>query len=261
MELVTKVDEIVDNLVLFDNYKETIKESQHYKFFVDRLKLGRIFVHGINNGEHLFCPSRVVGYVKCTAEKHIKSRNKDGSITTRTIDRLLGEHKKDEFADKKYLELCKRFKIQPSKIGRTYWSINPGETLTKEILRGGELRWFPDETEEHIEGATKQVYVNAYERNPKAREACIKRYGATCTVCGFNFKAKYGGSIGEGFIHIHHLKPIAKQSGEYVVDPTKDLRPVCPNCHAMLHVKDPPLTIEELVEIVNQSAKLTRKPG
>jgi len=30
------------------------------------------------------------------------------------------------------------------------------------------------------------------------------------------------------------------------VDPATDLRPVCPNCHEMLHKKDPPYTIEEL---------------
>jgi 5-methylcytosine-specific restriction protein A len=32
----------------------------------------------------------------------------------------------------------------------------------------------------------------------------------------------------------------------YIVDPVKDLEPVCPNCHAMLHRKDPPYSIEEL---------------
>jgi len=38
---------------------------------------------------------------------------------------------------------------------------------------------------------------------------------------------------------------------EYEVDPINDLRPVCPNCHAMLHRKKPPLTIEELETIIN----------
>jgi predicted HNH restriction endonuclease len=38
--------------------------------------------------------------------------------------------------------------------------------------------------------------------------------------------------------------PIAKIGKAYEVDPVKDLRPVCPNCHAILHRKDPPLTIE-----------------
>lgn len=38
------------------------------------------------------------------------------------------------------------------------------------------------------------------------------------------------GDIGKDFIHVHHLLI----GEEYVVDHIKDLRPVCPNCHAML---------------------------
>jgi 5-methylcytosine-specific restriction protein A len=39
---------------------------------------------------------------------------------------------------------------------------------------------------------------------------------------------------------------------KYKVDPIKDLRPVCPNCHAMLHQKTPPFSIEEMYNIVNK---------
>ncbi|NML28529.1 HNH endonuclease [Zoogloea dura] len=248
MELVTTIDEITDNLVRFDRYR-TSTSSQHRSFFADRLRLGKIFVHGIIDGRHVFCPSRFVGYVNCTAQKHVAFPRKNGSITTPRINRLLGEHSADGAAEAKYLELCRQLNIQPSEKGRTYWTIGVSATVPKEILGGGESG-FPDETEEHLEGATKQVVVNAYERNPKARAACIKHYGATCSVCQFDFRARYG-PIGKGFIHVHHLKPIAKQSGEHAVDPIADLRPVCPNCHAMLHISDPPLTIEELIEIVN----------
>jgi 5-methylcytosine-specific restriction protein A len=31
------------------------------------------------------------------------------------------------------------------------------------------------------------------------------------------------------------------------------LRPVCPNCHAMLHTSDPPLEIEDLRQRLQQS--------
>ncbi|TLS18142.1 MAG: HNH endonuclease [Betaproteobacteria bacterium] len=208
-----------------------------------------MFVHGVVGGKHLFCPSRFVGYVECTAEKHIAFPDKDGSVTTPQISRLLGEHAADKSAESNYLQLCSLLNIQPSKKGRTYWSIGSLASPSTEVLRSGEPG-FPDETDEYIEGSTKRVYVNAYERNPKARAACIKLYGATCVICGFNFQAKYG-PVGEGFIHIHHLKLISKQSGEHTVNPATDLRPVCPNCHAMLHVSDPPLTIEELAEIVS----------
>ena len=97
----------------------------------------------------------------------------------------------------------------------------------------------------YSEGATSRVTVNRYERDPRARAACIERYGASCSVCGFDFGSAYG-AHGEGFIEVHHLVPLARIGRAYTVDPTKDLRPVCPNCHAMLHRGDRVLAIEEL---------------
>lgn len=57
-------------------------------------------------------------------------------------------------------------------------------------------------------------------------------------------------SIGEGFINVHHLKSLSEISQEYALDPIKDLRPVCPNCHAMLHRNKPAYTIEQLKDII-----------
>lgn len=87
--------------------------------------------------------------------------------------------------------------------------------------------------------------VNSYERNPIARQKCIEHWKPICSVCQFDFEEKYG-ELGKGFIHVHHLVPISNIGDTYQVDPINDLRPVCPNCHAMLHKKNPPLTIEEL---------------
>lgn len=80
-----------------------------------------------------------------------------------------------------------------------------------------------------------------------ARDKCINHYGVTCSVCDFNFEKKYG-DIGEGFIHVHHLTELSSIRSEYQIDPIEDLRPVCPNCHAMLHKRNPAYTIEELRE-------------
>jgi 5-methylcytosine-specific restriction protein A len=99
--------------------------------------------------------------------------------------------------------------------------------------------------ESFVEGSTYSITVNRYERDPAARKACIAHYGAECSVCGFDFEAFYG-VIGEDFIHVHHLVELATIGGEYAVDPVNDLRPVCPNCHAMLHVERPAMGIEQL---------------
>ena len=85
-----------------------------------------------------------------------------------------------------------------------------------------------------FEGAYHQIAVNAYERNAHARKACIEHYGYACSVCGFDFQHTYG-ELGKYFIHVHHLIPISEIGAEYSVNPIEDLRPVCPNCHAMLH--------------------------
>jgi 5-methylcytosine-specific restriction protein A len=38
---------------------------------------------------------------------------------------------------------------------------------------------------------------------------------------------------------------------EYELDLIKDLRPVCPNCHAMLHRNKDVISIKELIAIVD----------
>jgi 5-methylcytosine-specific restriction enzyme A len=96
-----------------------------------------------------------------------------------------------------------------------------------------------------FEGAVLEVQINSYERNPVARALCIQHYGCACLVCGMNFEKIYG-EIGTDFIHVHHLVELSSIGEEYKVDPVNDLRPVCPNCHAMLHRRRPAFTIEEL---------------
>lgn len=99
------------------------------------------------------------------------------------------------------------------------------------------------------EGAKKTITINAYERNSEARAICILHHGLKCHICNFNFTETYG-ELGAGFIHVHHIQPLAKIAKDHQLNPIKDLRPVCPNCHAMLHRKDPCYSIEELKAII-----------
>lgn len=123
------------------------------------------------------------------------------------------------------------------------WVRPPGQALPDEITIHGRL----------IEGSVCRVVVNAYERNAIARKKCIEHYGPTCVVCGFNFGAVYG-PIAEGFIHVHHLKPLCDIGEEYDVDPIVDLRPVCANCHAVIHLGGSCRTIEDVRACVASSA-------
>lgn len=89
---------------------------------------------------------------------------------------------------------------------------------------------------------------------PDARKRCLLHYGYTCQVCAFNFEYHFG-EVGKDFIHVHHIKPISEMEKEHDVNPIKDLIPVCPNCHAMIHSKRPAFSIEEIKEIRNISSE------
>ncbi len=105
----------------------------------------------------------------------------------------------------------------------------------------------PDDIEDKdlFEGTKKQITVNAYERSPQARQECINKYGYKCVICDFDFEKIYV-DIGQNFIHVHHIKPLSEIDEKYKINPIEDLRPVCPNCHAMLHKRKPAYSIEEI---------------
>ncbi len=103
------------------------------------------------------------------------------------------------------------------------------------------------------EGASKLVQVNAYERSYSARQKCISIHGTTCKVCQLDFGKVYG-ARGQGFIHVHHVKPLSEVKKSYQVDPEHDLVPVCPNCHAMIHRFQDNLSIDELRSIIQENS-------
>jgi 5-methylcytosine-specific restriction enzyme A len=101
------------------------------------------------------------------------------------------------------------------------------------------------------EGAMRKISVNAYERSTAARKACLLHYGCKCTVCDRILSDIYG-EIAQGHIHVHHLRPLSEINSEYQIDPVTDLRPVCPTCHSIIHLKTPPYSIEEVREAMKQ---------
>jgi predicted HNH restriction endonuclease len=100
-----------------------------------------------------------------------------------------------------------------------------------------------------IEGQLVHVTLTVQERNPIARRRCIEHYGTSCIVCGFSFGRVYGEPFA-GYIHVHHLTPLSTRATEHEIDPIEDLRPVCPNCHTVIHTRQPPLTISEIKDIL-----------
>jgi 5-methylcytosine-specific restriction protein A len=82
----------------------------------------------------------------------------------------------------------------------------------------------------------------------------VKEYhGVICQGCGFNFIARYG-SLGEGFIEAHHLRPLKNlnegQSLLYNIE--KDFAVLCSNCHRMIHRMDDPSDLEEFKSKISE---------
>ncbi|MCY4756248.1 HNH endonuclease [Pelomonas aquatica] len=96
-----------------------------------------------------------------------------------------------------------------------------------------------------VEGALRDVSMQRLERSAKARQACLAHYGFDCQVCGTNLKQTYCGLPLE-LIHVHHEVQLSTREGEHEVDPVADLKPVCPNCHAVIHSRTPAYSLVEV---------------
>ena len=107
-------------------------------------------------------------------------------------------------------------------------------------------------TREFEEGGEVVITSKRYERSNALRAEAVRHHGVNCCICDFNFSEAYG-EIGVGFIHIHHIDRVA-DSGVRVVDVEKDLIPICPNCHAMIHRETPPMNPEKLKQIMNDAS-------
>lgn len=110
---------------------------------------------------------------------------------------------------------------------------------------GMSLSLLPLEPEAEEEGAELFRVVRQFERSRINRAACIEIHGTSCKICNFSFKQTYG-KTGDGFIHVHHIVPLSLVSESYILNPATDLIPVCPNCHAMLHRRVPPYSINDI---------------
>lgn len=134
--------------------------------------------------------------------------------------------------------------------------INPEqlwEASGSKVAQGENVRWTLAKCEDtkasshivHLEGRRYSVSSTAIERDRSARQKCLEHFGYSCQVCSVNFEEEYG-EIGKYYIHVHHRIDLAKRETVHVVDPEKDLVPLCPNCHAMVHIKEPAMSVQQL---------------
>jgi len=113
------------------------------------------------------------------------------------------------------------------------------------------------ENEAREEGALKLSVTRKFERSRINRAICLRHHGFRCQGCGLLLQELYG-ALGANVIHVHHLVPVSKMGGSYVLDPKLDLIPLCPNCHNIVHRTEPPVSIENLREITEYDLDITK---
>jgi hypothetical protein len=251
LKRIKTVDDLAENFATFQ------REARHNQRRSAAILTATIYWVRDDNSE-AFGPGKFLGFKGMNFplyEQAKSGRTKgyefQGKITREAIEKVLGQK---FHADHDLIEECRRWGEEY--FGRAAFGKANGSKwkFIRYAVPGREVNsLYPDELtqpERLTEGALRTVTVNAYERNPKARQKCIDHYKPICQVCNLNFVERYG-EMGRGFIHVHHLKQLSEIGEEYEVDPIEDLRPVCPNCHAMLHTSGKP-TIEELRKIVKK---------
>jgi len=130
---------------------------------------------------------------------------------------------------------------------------DPSEKIAEESLEVDDVTH--GDIEEKVvpdsEGRKRLVQHVSYERSQKNRREAIRLHGTTCTVCGSDFDHTYGEDYADGYIQIHHIKPLSKYEGD--VNPATDLMPLCANCHAMAHRRRATVTpIEDLKALIEK---------
>lgn len=112
---------------------------------------------------------------------------------------------------------------------------------------------FDEELESAQEGSKVLRYVTAYERDPRYRRQALAIHGYRCRACDVDLSERYG-AYASGLIHVHHVEPVSQYDAPKKIDPAKDLVPVCPNCHAVIHRrKTATLSIDQVRDLLRQS--------
>jgi 5-methylcytosine-specific restriction protein A len=194
-----------------------------------------------------FAPSKFVGYEGTTLETY-KSEG-TGTETTRALGKF-------------FVQVPRRSQQFEALEGQLAgWLNQQGASLSRKTYEGtggiyvrsvDVVNTQNGSQENFYEGGAFEVLQTKYERNPKARQACLEYHGYVCKVCSMDFKTRYG-EIGDNFIHVHHLTPLASLGSQCRINPQEDLVPLCPNCHAMIHRLKSGATVDCLKKLLRQN--------
>jgi 5-methylcytosine-specific restriction protein A len=135
----------------------------------------------------------------------------------------------------------------------------------RSLARAGTVPIFPEPDEEEVAAPEGRVLYRRHrtrERDLKVvarKKAEVLRTTSrlACQACDLDFSERYG-RRGKGFIECHHTKPLA-ESGPTVTR-LGDLILLCSNCHRMVHLRSPMLSLAELRALCKVSASAVSTP-
>lgn len=129
MELVETLEEIKDNMRTLDRYLRNKREPE-YSYALSRIKRGTCFIADNSSGEYRFYPSRFIGYVNNTMNRHENNEYKNGRETNPAISAILGRNvSANAELEQAYREYCRRLGFEANEKGafgvhRKYWKLD-----------------------------------------------------------------------------------------------------------------------------------------
>lgn len=109
-----------------------------------------------------------------------------------------------------------------------------------------QYQYYSIESNSAIEGHKIDRSILTSHRNQELSKRRKKIDNYTCQACGFRLNIR-----GKFVIESHHLNPLSV-SGE-VGSSVDSLISLCPTCHRIAHMRQPPYSVEEIARIVGKN--------
>ena len=128
MELVKSLEEIRHNIAVLDSYLDK-KTDPEYSYALGLVKRGICFIADSSSGKYRFYPSRFIGYVDNTMDKHMSNTTKDGKQTNPAISTILHDKPQHNLQlEELYQTYCQSLGFEANEKGsrgidRKYWLI------------------------------------------------------------------------------------------------------------------------------------------
>jgi hypothetical protein len=222
MRLVSTIEEIEANVAVLERARQTRNDdiADEYRSLIRR---GTCFLPYAAAGSIAFAPSRFIGYAGNSFDKHRKNRTRDGRLTNKAINQILGEGPESSpVVDQLYRSFCKSIGVDASEAGtfgvrRKYWIIPelnpPLEDAAEDSIR----------SDPKLSDTERSQLINARRGQGLFRDRLMRRWKRRCCVTGCDVPA---------ILRASHIKPWLVSSSSERLDQFNGLL-LAPNVDAL----------------------------